>query len=53
MMDDEQPLAFNDPWSDSDTTVSGLSPAHSTLQVLGLPQDAVEVHAQDSEVEAL
>ena len=53
MMDDEQPLAFDDPWLDSDTTVSGCSPAHLTPQVPGLPQDAVEVHAQDSEVEAL
>ena len=53
MMDDEQPLTFDDPWSDSDTTVSGHSPACLTPQVLGLPQDAVEVHAWDSEVEAL
>ena len=53
IMDDEQPLAFNDPQSDSDATVGGRSPAHLTLQVLWSPQDAVEVHAQDSEVEAL
>ena len=52
-MDDEQPLAFDDPRLDSDATVSGCSPAHLTPQVLGSPQDAVEVHAWDSEVEAL
>ena len=53
MMDDEQPLTFDDLRSDSDTTVSGRLPAHSTPQVPGLPQDAMEVHAWDSEVEAL
>ena len=53
IMDDEQPLAFDDPWSDSDTTVGGRSPAHLTPQVPGLPQDTVEVHSRDSEVEAL
>ena len=53
MMDDKQPLAFDDLWSDSDMTVGGCSPAHLTLQVPGSPQDAMEVHAQDSEVEAL
>ena len=52
-MDDEQPLTFDDPRSDSDTTVGGHSPAHLTPQVLGSPQDAMEVHAWDSEVEAL
>ena len=53
MIDDEQPLAFDDPRSDSDTTVGGRSPACSTPQVPGLPQVAMEVHVQDSEVEAL
>ena len=53
IMDDEQPLTFDDPRSDSDATVGGRSPVHLTPQELGLPQDAVEVHAQDSEVEAL
>ena len=53
MMDDEQPLAFDDLQSDSDTMIGGSCPACSTPQVPGSPQDAVEVHAQDSEVEAL
>ena len=52
-MDDEQPLTFDDLRSDSDTTVSGHSPVRSTPQVLGSPQDAMEVHEQDSEVETL
>ena len=53
-MDDEEPLAFDDPWSDSDATVGGCSPVHSTPQEPGSPQEtAVEVHAWDSEVEAL
>ena len=53
-MDDEEPLTFSDSRSDSDATVGGHSPVHSTLQELGLPQEvAIEVHAQDSEVEAL
>ena len=51
-MDDEQPLAFDDLWLDSDATVSGCSPGCSTPQVPGLPQDTMEVHAWDSEVEA-
>ena len=53
IMDDEQPLAFDDPRLDSDATVSGRFPVHSTPQELGSSQDAVEVHVQDSEVEAL
>ena len=54
MMDKEEPLTFDDPRSDSDTTVGGCSPVHSTPQEPGSPQEtAVEVHAQDSEVEAL
>ena len=38
VMDEEQPLTFDDPRSDSDTTVGGHSPVHSTPQVPGLPQ---------------
>ena len=53
IMEDEQPLTFDNPRSDSDTTVSGRSPVRSTLQELGSSQDAVEVHMWDSEVEAL
>ena len=54
IMDEEEPLTFDDPRSDSDATVGGCSPMCSTLQELGSPQEtAVEVHAQDSEVEAL
>ena len=53
-MDDEEPLTFDDPWLDSNATVGGCSPVHLTLQELGSPQEtAVEVHMQDSEVEAL
>ena len=44
IMDDEQPLTFSDPRSDSD---------HSTLLEPGLLEDAVEVHAPDSELQAL
>ena len=44
IMDDKQPLAFDDPQSDSD---------RSTLLEPGLPEDAVEVHALDSELQAL
>ena len=53
IMDDEQPLAFDDLQSDSDATVGGRAPVHSTPQEPGSPQDAVEVHMRDSEVEAL
>ena len=53
MVDDDQHLTFDDLWSDSDTMVGGHSPAHLTPQVPGSPQDAMEVHARDSEVEAL
>ena len=52
-MENEQPLAFDDPQSDSDTTVGDCSPARLTLQVPGSLQDAMEVHVQDLEVEAL
>ena len=53
IIDDDQPLTFNNPQSDSDTMVGGHSPACLTPQVPGSPQDAVEVHVQDSEVEAI
>ena len=53
-MDEEEPLAFDDPQSDSDATVGGSSPVHLILQEPGSPQEtAVEVHAWESEVEAL
>ena len=47
-MDDEQPLTFNDPWSDFDRSTLYLTPLE-----LGLPEDAVEVHALDLELQAL
>ena len=54
IMDDEEPLAFDNPRSDSDATVGGRSPVRSTLQELGVPQEtAIKVHTWDSEVEAL
>ena len=54
IMDDEEPLTFDDPQSDSDATVGGHSPVHLTPQEPGSPQEtAVEVHTWDSEVEAL
>ena len=53
-MDDEEPLTFDNPQSDSDATVGDRSPVHSTPQELGSPQEtAIKVHAWDSEVEAL
>ena len=48
IMDNEQPLAFDDLWSDSDCPTLG-----STLLELGLPEDVVEVLAPDSELQAL
>ena len=53
ILDNEEPLAFEDPWSDSNTTVSGCSPVCLTPQEPGSPQDVMEVHTQDSEVEVL
>ena len=35
IMDDEEPLTFDDPWSDSDATVGGHSPVHLIPQELG------------------
>ena len=53
-MDNEEPLAFDNPRSYSDTTVGGCSSVRLTLQELGSPQEtAVKVHAWESEVEAL
>ena len=53
-MDEEEPLTFDDPQSDSDTTVGGRSPMRLTPQEPGSPQEtAVEVHAWESEVEEL
>ena len=53
-MDEEEPLTFDDLWSDSDATVGGRSPVHLTPQEPVSPQEtAVEVHAWESEVEAL
>ena len=53
-MDEEEPLAFDDPQLDSDATVGGCSPVHSTPQEPGSPQEtAVEVHVRDSELVAL
>ena len=54
IMDDKEPLTFDDLRSDSDATVGGHSPVRLTLQEPGSPQEtAMEVHAWDSEVEAL
>ena len=47
-MDDEQPLAFDDPRSDSD-----CSTLCSTLLEPGLLEDVVEVHTLDSELQVL
>ena len=54
IMDEEEPLAFDDLHSDSDATVGGCSPVCLTPQEPGSPQEtAVEVHTLDSELEAL
>ena len=47
-MDDEQPLTFDNLWSDSDRSTLCL-----TLLEPGLPEDVVEVHALDLELQAL
>ena len=53
-MDEEEPLTFDDPWSDSDATVGGHSPVCQTPQEPGPPREtAVEVHGLESELEAL
>ena len=53
-MKEEERLAFDDPWSDSDATAEGRSPRCVTPPELGSPMEAtVEVHARESEVEEL
>ena len=53
-MDEEEPLTFDDPWLDSNTTTGGCSPVRSTPQELGSPREtAVKVHAWESEVEVV
>ena len=53
-MEEEERLAFDDLWLDSDATDDGCSPRRLTLHELGLPMEAVvEVHARESEVEDL
>ena len=47
-MDDEQPLTFDDPRSDSDRSTLCSTPLEP-----GLPEDVVEVHMPDSELQAL
>ena len=47
-MNAEQPLTFDDPRLDSDHSTLCL-----TLLALGLPEDAMEVHTPDSELQAL
>ena len=47
-MDDEQPLAFDNLQSDSDCSTLCSTPLEP-----GLPEDAVEVHVPDSELQAL
>ena len=48
IMDDEQPLAFNDPQSDSDRSTLCSTPLEP-----GLPEDVMEVHTPDLELQAL
>ena len=48
IMDDKQPLTFDDPRSDSDCSTLGSTPLEP-----GLPEDVVEVHTPDSELQAL
>ena len=53
-MDKEEPLTFDDPRLDFDTTAGGRSPVWLTPQEPGLLREtAVEVHARESEVEEL
>ena len=53
-MDKEECLTFDDLHSDSDATAGGCSLVCLTPQEPGLPKEtAVEVHAQESEVEEL
>ena len=53
-MEEEERLAFNDPWSDSDATADGHSLRHLTPHEPGSPgKMAVKVHARELEVEEL
>ena len=47
-MDDEQPFTFDNPRSDSDRSTLCSTPLEP-----GLLEDAMEVHAPDSELQAL
>ena len=47
-MDDEQPLTFDDPQSDSDCSTLCLTPLEP-----GLLEDVMEVHVPDSDLQAL
>ena len=47
-MDDKLPLAFDDPQSDSDHSTLCSTPLEP-----GLPEDVMEVHVPDSELQAL
>ena len=54
VMGEEERLAFDDPWSDSDATADGCSLRCPTPHEPGSPMEvAVEVHARESEVEDL
>ena len=54
VMGEEERLAYDDPWSDSDTTADGRSLRHLTPRELGSPMEVVvEVHMRESEVEDL
>ena len=53
-MEEEKRLAYDDPWSDSDTMAGGRSSRCPTLHEPGSPMEAaVEVHMRESEVEDL
>ena len=53
-MGEEERLAFDDPWSDSDTTADGRSLRWLTPNEPGSPMEvAVEVHTRELEVEDL
>ena len=53
-MEEEERLAYDDPWSDSNTTADGHSLRGPTPHEPGSPIGvAVEVHMRESEVEDL
>ena len=53
-MGEEERLAYDDPWSDSDATADGHSPRRPTPCEPGSPMEvAVEVHMRESEMEDL